>query len=380
MLAAGGRNDGGRLREELPDPAELVCRGDGLEAGTRLVGFDQFLRERVEAAHCFLHRDLPAECFGGYRLTAARRTAFQSSVRDYGQTMPYLVFIGCCLIWGSTFLAIRIGNEAVPPVWAATLRLAIAAPLLAGLVLATRQHFPRGPALRGALLFGFFNFGVNLALLYWGERVVPSGIAAVLYATVPLSTALIAAAMGVERLIPRKLIAAVVAIVGVAIIFAGELKLDVPIEGLIAVFLAATAASLSSVFLKRAPQPSAIAANAVGAAIGAVVCAAASIIIGEDHALPSTIAGWWPILYLTVAGSLGAYVLYTWLVQHWPVTSASMVGVVVPVIAVILGALAKQEQRSPESYVGAVVVLFAVLIALQPWAGTRYAGRAAVAK
>lgn len=294
--------------------------------------------------------------------------------------MPYLVFIGCCLIWGSTFLAIRIGNEAVPPIWAATLRLALAAPLLAGLVFATRQHFPRGPALRGALLFGFFNFGVNLSLLYWGERVVPSGIAAVLYATVPLSTALIAAALGVERLVPRRLVAAVVAIVGVAIIFAGELKLDVPIEGLIAVFLAATAASLSSVFLKRAPQPSAIAANAVGAAVGVVVCVAASVIIGEDHALPTSVAGWWPIVYLTIAGSLGAYVLYTWLVQHWPVTNASMVGVVVPVIAVILGAVAKQEQRSPESYVGAVVVLIAVIVALRPWPGARFAGSAAVAK
>jgi len=52
--------------------------------------------------------------------------------------MPYLVFMGCCLIWGSTFLAIRVGNEAVPPVWAATIRLVLAAPLLALLVLATR--------------------------------------------------------------------------------------------------------------------------------------------------------------------------------------------------------------------------------------------------
>jgi drug/metabolite transporter (DMT)-like permease len=294
--------------------------------------------------------------------------------------MPYLVFIGCCLIWGSTFLAIRIGNEAVPPVWAATLRLALAAPLLAGLVLATRQRFPRGPALRGALLFGIFNFGVNLSLLYWGERVVPSGIAAVLYATVPLSTALIAAAMRVEPLAARKLVAAVVAILGVAIIFAGELKLDVPLEGLVAVFFAATAASLSSVFLKRAPQPSAIAANAVGAAAGAVVCAAVSIVLGEDHTLPSTLAAWWPIVYLTIAGSLGAYVLYTWLVQHWSVTSASLVGVVVPVIAVILGAIAKGEQRAPESYLGAAVVLAAVVVALRPSFGTRRAGGPAVAR
>ena len=294
--------------------------------------------------------------------------------------MAYVVFIACCLIWGSTFLAIRIGNETVPPVWAATVRLVLAAPLLTALVLATRQRFPRGAALRGALLFGVFNFGANLSLLYWGERVVPSGIAAVLYATVPLSTAFIAAALRVERLVARKVVAALLAIVGVAIIFAGELKLDVPIEGLVAVFLAATCASLSSVFLKRTPQPSAIAANAVGAVAGAAVCAVVSVLLGEDRALPTTFEAWWPIVYLTLAGSLGAYVLYTWLVQHWPVTNASMVGVVVPVIAVILGAVAKQEQRSPESYLGAAVVLAAVVVALRPWGGTRFAGRTAVAK
>src|SRR2546428_3189734 len=141
--------------------------------------------------------------------------------------MPYLVFMGCCLIWGSTFLAIRVGNEAVPPVWAATIRLVLAAPLLTLLVLATRQRFPRGPALRGALLFGIFNFGVNMSLLYWGERVVPSGIAAVLYATVPLSTALIAAGVRGERLVARQGAAAVVAVVGVAVLFAGELRVRV---------------------------------------------------------------------------------------------------------------------------------------------------------
>jgi drug/metabolite transporter (DMT)-like permease len=293
---------------------------------------------------------------------------------------PYLVFVACCLIWGSTFLAIRIGNESVPPIWAATLRLALAAPLLFALVLATRQRFPRGPALRGALIFGVLNMGVNFSLLYWGERVVPSGIAAVLYATVPLSTALIAAAMGVERLVPRKFAAAVLAIVGVGIIFAGEIRLDVPLAGLVAVFLAATSAAVSNVVLKQYPQPSAIAVNAVGAVAGLILCALVSIALGEDHSLPTSVAAWWPILYLTLAGSLGAYVLFAWLVEHWAVTSASMIGVVVPVIAVILGAVAKAEQRSPESYLGAVVVLVAVVIALRPSLSIRRSRGAAIAK
>jgi drug/metabolite transporter (DMT)-like permease len=280
--------------------------------------------------------------------------------------VQYAAFVACCLIWGSTFLAIRIGNQALPPEWAATLRLVLAAPLLALIVVIRRDRWPRGGALQGAILFGIFNFGVNLGLLYWGERVVPSGIAAVLYATVPLTTSFIAAGLGVEHLVAKKVIAAVVAIGGVATIFAGEMRLDVPFEGLIAVFLAATAASLSSVLLKRAPkQPSVFATNAVGAAAGAVICLVASIVLGEDRSLPTTFPAIWPVIYLTLAGSLGAYVIWTWLVGHWSVTSASYVGVIVPVIAVILGAIVLQETRSPETYVGAAIVVAAVVVALR---------------
>lgn len=280
--------------------------------------------------------------------------------------MQYAVFAGACLIWGTTFLAIRVGNQSLPPEWAATLRLSMAAPLLALIVTVRRDRWPRGGALQGAILFGLFNFGANLGLLYWGERVVPSGIAAVLYATVPLTTTFVAAAFGVERLALRKVLTAIVAIGGVAIIFAGEMRLDVPFVGLLAVFLAASAAALSNVLLKRAPaQPSVFATNAVGAAAGAVVTLVASLVLGEDHALPATFAAIWPVVYLTLAGSLGAYVLWTWLVLHWSATNASYVGVVVPVIAVIVGAIALGETRSADTYVGALIVLVAVVAALR---------------
>jgi drug/metabolite transporter (DMT)-like permease len=143
------------------------------------------------------------------------------------------------------------------------------------------------------------------------------------------------------------------------------MRLDVPFEGLIAIFLAATAASLSSVLLKRAPQPSVFSTNAVGAVAGAAICFAASVALGEDRAFPTTLTAWWPVIYLVLAGSLGAYVIWTWLVGHWSVTSASYVGVVVPVIAVILGAIVLQETRSPETYLGAAIVVAAVMVALR---------------
>jgi len=154
-----------------------------------------------------------------------------------------VTFVACAPIWGSTFLAIRFGNEATPPVWAATIRLAIASALLFGIAAAFRMPLPRGQALRGAAWWGLFNLGVSLSLLYIGETTVPSGISAVLFATVPFTTALLAAGFRVEPLVTRKLIAAVVAIGGVAIIFAGELGVSVPFTGLLTVFGAASAAA-----------------------------------------------------------------------------------------------------------------------------------------
>jgi len=276
-----------------------------------------------------------------------------------------ITFVACALIWGSTFLAIRFGNEATPPVWAATIRLVIASVLLFGIAAAFRMPLPRGSALRGAALWGLFNLGVNLSLLYIGETTVPSGISAVLFATVPLTTALLAAAFRVEPLVARKLIAAIIAIGGVAVIFAGELGVSVPFAGLLTIFGAASAAALANVLLKQAPKQHVIPLNAIGTAVGAAVCLVVSVLIGESHAIPVTAAAWIPILYLTLAGSLGAFVLFTWLVTHWSVSNASLLGVVVPIIAVILGGLVKGEQPAALTYVGAAIVISAILIALR---------------
>lgn len=278
---------------------------------------------------------------------------------DRATARLYAAYAGVCLIWGSTFLVIRIGNEAVAPVWAASLRLTLASVVLCALTVATRARFPRGAALRGALLFGGLNFGVNFSLLYWSEQHVPSGLAAVVYATVPLSTGIFAWAFRLQRLDPVQLVAALVGLLGVGLIFSGELSAGAPLLALLAILVAATCASLSGVFLKRAPQ-AVIPANAVGAALGAVFCFAVSRLAGEHQALPRTPAAWGPILYLTLAGSLGAYLLYTWLIGQWPLTSVATNALVIPVLAVALGAAVKGERLTAEAYMGGLVVLGAV--------------------
>src|SRR5439155_3061609 len=132
-----------------------------------------------------------------------------------GDARAWAAFAACSAIWGSTFLVISIGNDALAPVWAATLRVALAALLLGAWTLLRGGAFPRGPALRAALGYGVAQFGVNLPLLYWGEKVVPSGLSAVLFATIPFSSALTARAFGLERLTASKMLGALVAFGGV---------------------------------------------------------------------------------------------------------------------------------------------------------------------
>lgn len=133
--------------------------------------------------------------------------------------MTPVAFATCGLIWGSTFLAIRTGDDALPPVWAATLRLILAVVLLHALMFATKQRWPKGEMMRAAALYGFFEFGIQFPLLYWGEHLVSSGISAAIYAIAPVLAILLTRAFGLEELNLRRLGAAVFAVGGIGIIF-----------------------------------------------------------------------------------------------------------------------------------------------------------------
>lgn len=273
-------------------------------------------------------------------------------------------FAGCTLIWSSTFLVISIGNDSLPPVWAASLRLFLAALILGGIALARGQGLPRGAAARSATWYGVFQFGLNFPLLYWGEKVLPSGLTAVLFASIPLSSALFAHAFGLERVTALKAVAAAVALSGIAVIFSGQIRGVIPVLPFVAVLAAAVAASLGTVMLKRGPRQSPFGANAWGAAVGLPLCLAASFALGEAHPLPRTPGALLPLLYLTLAGSVGAFVLMAWLVHRWPVTRISFIAVITPMMAVTLGWLFRGERLRPATIVGSLLVVTGVAIAV----------------
>ena len=292
--------------------------------------------------------------------------AFTFSGKASGANLlPWLAFAACGIIWGSTFLAISFGNDTLAPVWAASLRLLLATVLLTGWTWARGERLPRGAALRSALVYGTCQFGINFPLLYWAERLVPSGLSSVFYGTIPLSTALVTHALGMEALTATKLAGAIGAFAGVAVLFSTSLRGDVPLLGLLAIFAGATASGYGSVVLKRGPRQSPIGANAAGSAIGLVLTLTVSLAIGEAHALPRSRAALFPLLYLTLAGSLGAFVIMSWLVNQWPVTRTSYISVIVPVLALGLGTIVRHEHLTGLALAGSLIVLLGLLIGMR---------------
>jgi drug/metabolite transporter (DMT)-like permease len=273
-------------------------------------------------------------------------------------------FIGCCVIWGSTFLVIRIGNGTMPPVWAACLRLFSAAVLLWLWVAIRRVPVPQGRAFTAAVQYGVFQFGLNFPLLYWAETAVPSGISAVFYATGPITLALLARAAGLEGLTKGKIAGAVIALLGVLVIFSSELSARVPLLPLLALLGSVLVAPIGTTLLKRGPAQSAVGVNAVACVVGAVMCLLWSFLLGESHALPRTTAAILPIVYLTLAGSLGAFMLWSWLVHHAPLSKISYIAVVTPLVALAVGAVVAGERVSFLTLAGSAIVLVGVGIGL----------------
>jgi drug/metabolite transporter (DMT)-like permease len=100
--------------------------------------------------------------------------------------------------------------------------------------------------------------------------------------------------------------------------------------------------------------------------VGIPVCLAWSLLLREPLALPTTWAGIAPIVYLAIAGSVGAFVLFAWLVNHLDISRISYIAVVVPLVAVSLGAWVRHERLGTATLAGAAVVLAGVVVGLRP--------------
>ena len=165
-----------------------------------------------------------------------------------------LDFIALCWIWGSTWLAIKIGLTNVPPATSAAIRFVIAGVLLFGIVLATRAKLPRSAHFSWLVAGQGAQLAINYYLIYWAEQTVPSGLTAVLFAVFPIFTSAIAALIfRIERFGPVNVLGLALGVAGLCIIFWSEVLLAARTSwlGMTAVVLSALVAAFGTTTMKR---------------------------------------------------------------------------------------------------------------------------------
>ncbi len=291
-------------------------------------------------------------------------------------------FAMLCVIWGSTWLAIRIGLEGAPPFLAASLRFVVASLTLVALAAVFRSKWPANRTEWALVAFvGLILFTADYGLIYWGENNgVESGLSAILFATLPLQTALTANAfLRGERLTFQKLAGIAIGFGGILLIFRGQVGTAGMEKAfpMIAIVLSATCAAFATVAIKRwGHDTDPVTFNGAAMAVGAGSLAIVSLVAREPWGVPTWPAGIGAILYLALAGSVVTFVTWQWLLKAAEATSLSFVALITPITAVILGATVGKETFDAVDLIGSAIVLVGIYVSISHRLAT--IGRAAI--
>ncbi len=275
------------------------------------------------------------------------------------------------LIWGSTYLGIAIVGESLPPLMANGTRFAVAALLLAaGMSLANGRRVlaVTMPELRAAATMGIALLGVGIGTLSLAERYVPSGVAALLVAVMPLWIIIFRMRAG-ERPAALTMVGVAVGLIGLAVMLVpGGTE---PVSGGDRDVVLWSAAIMCSSFCwalfswrsagYTLPGNSLVTTVYEMAAAGIFLLLAGTLRGERLHLEQVTAPSWWALAYL-IAASLGGYTAYTWLLGHAPMSLTATYAYVNPVVAVLLGWLVIREPITPDVVVGLTVVVGGVLL------------------
>jgi drug/metabolite transporter (DMT)-like permease len=281
-----------------------------------------------------------------------------------------LAFATIYFVWGSTFLAIRIGVREVPPFLLAAIRFLVAGLILYGWTIARGERGPSGRQWASVCLVAFLIFVLDYGLLFWAEQRVPSGVAAVMMATIPAFMALSEVVLlRTQRLTGRLALALLIGLGGVAVVMNRSLALGgAPIDrvGALALLIAPISWSVGSVLSRVLPLPSSkVMSSGAQMLAGGVFLALTSGLLGEFHGFHPRIVSRearLSLLYLIVAGSIVAYTAYVWLLQNESPSKVSTYAYVNPVVAVLLGYFFGGEELSLRTVLGTVLVLVSVVV------------------
>jgi drug/metabolite transporter (DMT)-like permease len=274
-----------------------------------------------------------------------------------------LVWLVLCLIWGSTWLFIKIGLNDLPPLTFAGIRFVIAVLILFTIIWARRVSLPASSADWGLLILtGILSFSLNYGLIFWGEQYVSSGLAALLQATIPVFGLVIAHFyLPQERMTPGRIAGVVLGVCGVGVVFSNQLSVagGRAFAGSVAMVLSSFFVAYSNVLIKaRATKldPAIIAAAQMFFGLIPLLLIGISL-EGNPLYFRWTRMAVISLFYLALVGSVIAFLLYYWLMRNMDVTKTMLIALVTPVVAVALGMIVLDEQLSWRTVVGGMMIM-----------------------
>jgi drug/metabolite transporter (DMT)-like permease len=276
-------------------------------------------------------------------------------------------FLLLVLIWGTTWAAIRVGLQGVAPFTGVAVRFAIAGALLLGL--ARGLGVPLGRARHEKALWlanGLLSFCLSYAIVYWSEQYIPSGLAAVLWATYPLLVAALAhLLLAGERLTAVAVAGLALGFLGVAVIFSDDLSLlgGPAVRHASLVMLASPFVSaLATVVIKRwgsGVHP--LSLSAVPMLIASLVMGSVAFLFERHRSLVLDARSVGALLYLAILGSAVTFTVYYWLLARMAVTRLALTSYLIPIVAVAVGAAVFDEPLRPRVLAGAALILAGVV-------------------
>jgi len=281
-----------------------------------------------------------------------------------------LAFAIIYFVWGSTFLGIRIGVHEVPPLVFAGMRFFTAGVVLYGWMRAKGTPSPTRSEWISLSAIALLIFVMDYGLLFWAEQRVPSGIAAVMLATIPAFMALSEIIfLRTQRLTVRLAVALLVGMGGVGVLISHSVSFgDAPVDtsGAIALGVASVSWSLAAVLSRKLRLPeSKVMSSGAQMLSGGFMLILTAALFGEFkgfHLSTVSKGAWLALVYLIVAGSIVGFTAYVWLLHHESPTKVGTYAYVNPVVAVLIGYFLGGEALGARTMVGTLLVLVSVVV------------------
>jgi drug/metabolite transporter (DMT)-like permease len=279
-----------------------------------------------------------------------------------------LAFTAVYLIWGSTYLAMRIAVETIPPLLMASIRMLSAGGILLGLALVTGAARPERAEWRSAIVIGALLFLGGNGAVVWSAQHAPSGLVAVVVASVPLWLVVLEA-IRPEGNRPRPItwLGVAVGLAGIAMLVGpGRMQGGIDPVSATVLVLGSLCWATGSLLSRRLPSPkSPLVATALQMLCGGLWLLAGGLALGEGarfHPAAITTAAWLSLAYLSVFGSIVAFTAYVWLLRNTTPAKAATYAYVNPIIALIIGWAFAGERLTVRVGVAAVVIIGAVAL------------------